>query len=772
LGEAEAVHGMIPGDPLSALAGRTVRELQRDHPEILLRLLKVLQSRPDAVRMAAGRLSADRLEQLATAFLVIVSSHEKEGQRELQAAIARWADRAPDRRRYFAAVLDAVVRGELIDFERIVAGRQKHAVLEPTTGSVAEPPLTASYLTWFLTVAPLDPREKTLYLSLLEALIADSPQAIGRYLIDMIKEPSLCAAFVKLTPWRLIRKAMAAMAGFADGMRYVAILEGVFQPGTPAARCRPADFVKIVIDVLAEQQHADGEAFLKTAFGRLVASIGDTTARERVVDALEKIVSAKGAGLRSIAAHYRDTTDRVPPGDKAPAETRAPREAIEVTQPPAPSTGAFNEPSLTASYLTWFLTLPPVDPREKALYHSLLDRFITDSPQAVGQYLIHMINEPSLCAAFVKLTPWRLIRKAMAAMAGFTDARQYVAILEGVFRPETPAARCGPADFVKVVIDVLSEQQRGDGEGFLKTAFGRLVARIGDAAARERAVDALQKMVSAKEAGLCAIAAHYRDTTNLVLTGDKAPTDTQTPEESAVLAYLKGDHPAAPSSLPALKKALEAMILHIPEKLYGFIAEHLEHGSITEKLVALLSEPFQARLLHLLLPRHFCLDQRYAVFLCNAAYGPGRFDSLDEVNQRIWQGMFSYLRETGLRVLDQGALVRRMVEFLAENRKNTDRVAFYADLGRQLAADIQPSTRADHQILIRIVSEVSQQLRLSESVRPSLETQPVGIASVLNDDEETPWDEEIYVANASSTWSMKGPARRSIDWSLTRSCAE
>jgi len=267
----KAVHGRIPGDSLSALAGRTVRELQRDHPEILLRLLKVLQSRPDAVQRAAGRLSADWLEQLATAFLVIVSSHEKEGQRELQAAIARWADRAPDRRRYFAAVLDAVVRGELIDLEAIVAGLQKHAVPEPTTGSVAEPPLTASYLTWFLNFAPLDSREKTLYLSLLEGLIADSPQAVGRYLINVIKEPSLCTAFIHLSPWRLIQKALAAMAGFTDAKRYVAILEGVFRPGTPAARCGPADFVRIVIDVLSEQQHADGEGFLKTAFGRLVA---------------------------------------------------------------------------------------------------------------------------------------------------------------------------------------------------------------------------------------------------------------------------------------------------------------------------------------------------------------------------------------------------------------------------------------------------------------------------------------------------------------------
>ena len=540
----EAVHVTIPGDPLSALAGLTVQELQRDYPEILLRLLKVFQSRPDAVRKAAGRLSADRLEQLATAFLVLSLPPEKGRQAELHEAITRWADRAPDRRRYFAAVLDAVVRGELIDLERIVAGRQKHAVPEPTTGSVAEPPLIASYLTWFLTVAaPLDPREKTLYISLLEGLIADSPQAVGRYLTGMIKEPSLCAAFIHLTPWRLIRKAMAAMAGFADGMRYVAILEGVFRPGTPAARCGPADFVRIVIDVLSEQQHADGEGFLKTAFGRLVARTGDAAAKERAVDALEKIVSAKGAGLRSIAVHYRDTT-------------------------------------------------------------------------------------------------------------------------------------------------------------------------------------------------------------NLVPTGGNAPSDIRTPEESAVLAYLKGDDPAAPSSLPALKRALEAMILHTPEKLYGFIAEHLEHGSITEKLVVLLSEPFQARLLHLLLPRHFGRVQRYANLLRNAAYGPGRFDSLDEVNQLIWQGMFSYLRETGLRVFDQGALVRRMVEFLAEKRKKTDRAAFYDDLGRQLAADIQPSTRADHQALIRLVSEAAQKTRLSESVRPSPETPPAGTASVLKDDEETPWDEEIYLANA------------------------
>ena len=540
----EAVHETISGDPLSVLTGQTVRELQRYHPELLLRLLKVLQCRPDAVRRAADRLSVDRVEQLVTAFLVLFLPPEKWRQAELHASIARWADRAPDRRRYFAAILDAVVRGELIDLEAIVAGLQKQAVPVPTTGVVTESPVTESYLTWLLKLSPLDFREKAMYRLLLERFITNPPQAVGRYLIGMIKEPSLCEAFVQQTPWRLIRKAMTAMAGFTDARRYVAILEGVFRPGTPAARCRPTDFVKVVIGVFAKQQHADGEGFLKTAFGRLIARIGDTAARERALDVFEKIVSARGAGLRSIAAHHRDTTD-------------------------------------------------------------------------------------------------------------------------------------------------------------------------------------------------------------LVLTDNKAPADTQTPEESAVLVYLKGDHPVASSSLPVLKKALEAMIVHTPEKLYWFIAENLEHGSITEKLIALLSEPFQARLLHLLLPRHFSRVQRYVDLLRNAAYGLERFDSPDEVNQCIWQGMFSYLLETGLRVFDEKAFVCRIVEFLAENRKNTDRAAFYADLGRQLATNIQPSTRADHQTLIRIVSEAAQQLRPSESVPPSPETQPAGTASVLDDDEEeTPWDEEIYVANA------------------------
>ena len=744
----EAVHETIPGDPLSILAGRTIQELQRDHPEILLRLFKVLQNRPDAVRRAAGRLSADRLEQLATIFPVLVSSYEKKGQRELQAAIARWADRAPDRHRYFVAVLDAVVRGELIDLEAIVAEQQKHTVLKPATGVVADPPLTASYLIWFLTLPPTDSRERALYRSLLDRFITDSPQTIGRYLIGMIKEPSLCAAFVQLTPWRLIRKAMAAMAGFTDAKRYVAILEGVFRPGIPAARCRPADFVKIVIDVLSEKQHADGKEFLKTAFGRLVEHTGDAAARERAVHALEKMVSAKGAALRSIAAHYCDTTNLALTGDKASADTQAPRETIEMTPLPEASTGAVADPPLTASYLIWFLTLPPTDPQERALYRSLLDRFITDSPQAVGRYLIGMIKEPSLCAAFMQLTPWRLIRKAMAAMAGFTDARRYVAILEGVFRPGTPAARCRPADFVKIVIDVLSEQQHADGKRFLKTAFGRLVARTGDAAAGERAVHALEKIVSTKGAGLRSIAAHYRGTTDLVPTGDKASADTQAPEEAAVLAYLKGDGPALPPSIGTLKKSLEAMILHTPEKLYWFIAEHLDRGSMAEKLVALLSEPFRVRLLHILIPRHFGRAQRYVDLLRNAAYGTGSFDYPDEVNQRIWHGAFTYLRETGLWVFDERAFVRRMVEFLAENRKNTDRACFCADLGQQLAADIQPSTRADRQILIRIVSEAAQQTRLSESVPTSPQTQPAGTASVLNDEKEIPWNEEIYIANA------------------------
>jgi hypothetical protein len=475
-----------------------------------------------------------------------------------------------------------------------------------------------------------------------------------------------------------------------------------------------------------------------------------------------------GSVIRQLAAHYNWSYRQL---------LTSLREAIEMTEPPGPmkerilgivtelegelatetqmriepATGAVADPTLTASYLTWFLTVAPVDPQEKALYRSLLEGLIADSPQAVGRYLIGMIKEPSLCAVFVRLTPRRLIRKALAAMAGFADGMRYVAILEGVFRPGTPAARCSPADFLRIVIDVLSEQRHADGEGFLKTAFGRLVARTGDTAARERAVDALEKIVSAKGAGLRSIAAHYRDATNLVPTGDKASAETRAPEEAAVLAYLKEDHPATPSSLPALKSTLEAMILHNPEKLYWFIAGHLDRSSIAEKLVALLSEPFQARLLHLLLPRHFARAQRYVDLLRNAAYGPGWFDSPDEVNQRIWQGAFTYLRETGLRVFDEGALVRRMVEFLAEKKKDTDRAAFYADLGQQLAADIQPSTRADHQALIRIVSEAAQQLRPSESVTQSPETQPAGTASVLNDDdeeEETPWEEEIYLANA------------------------
>jgi hypothetical protein len=543
----EAVHEMMPGDSLSSLAGRTVRELQRDHPQVLLRLLKALQSQPDAIRRIATRLSADQLQQFTTALLVLVLLPKKARQGELHTAIARWADQAADKSRYYAEVLDAVVRGERIDLEIIVAGTQKHTVPEPVTGAGAEsadPDLTASYLTWFLTVPPTDHQERILYRSLLERFMIDSPEAFGRYLTGIVKEPSRRAAFVRLTPWRLIRKAVE---GFADVARYVAILEGIFRPGTPSPRCQPEDFVRIVIDVLSEQPHPDGEAFFKTAFGRLLMHTGDTTARKRAVDTLERIVSAKGvrapAGLRSIAAQYRQSWDIVP-------------------------------------------------------------------------------------------------------------------------------------------------------------------------------------------------------------TGYKTITEIQAPKEAAVLAYLKDDLPALPASLATLEGALEAMILHTSEELYQFIAAHLDHSGMVAKLIALLSEPFLARLLHLLIPRNYSRAQRYVDLLRNAAYSVWISDSSDKISRLIWEVVFIYLRETGLRVFDEGAFVRRIIEFLAE-KKNMDRAILYADLGRQIAADIQPSTRSDSQLLIRIVSEAAQKSGRSETSSSELQAQPAkSISQLKKDEKEAARPEEIYVTNA------------------------
>ena len=546
----EAVHEMIPDDPLSALAGRTVRELQRDYPQVLLRLLKALQIQPDAIRRITTRLSVEQLQQFVTAFLALVLSPKKGRHEELYTAIARWADRAADKRRYFADVLDAVIRGKRIDLETVVEGTQKHSVLEPVSRVVAEsadPDLTASYLTWFLTVPPVDHQERTLYRSLLERFMIDFPEAFGWYLTGMVKEPSRLAVFVRLTPWRLIRDAVAAVAGFTDVMRYVAILERVFRPGIPSPTCQPADFVRIVIDVLSEQGHSDGQTFFKTAFRRLLVHTGDSTTRERAVDTLKRIVSAKGVrapvGLRSVAAQYGHAWDLVP-------------------------------------------------------------------------------------------------------------------------------------------------------------------------------------------------------------TGDKAITDTRVPKEADVLVYLKGDLPTLPASLATLKGALEAMIFQTPDKLYQFIAAHLDHSNMGEKLTALVSEPFLARLLHLLIPRNYSRAQRYVDLLRNAAYGVGVSDSSDKVGRLIWEGVFIYLRETGLRVFDEGAFVRRMIEFLAA-KKNMDRPTFYADFSQQLAANIQPSTRSDSQVLIRIVSEAAQEFGRSETSSSELQAQPPQTISLLKKDQvETAWAEEIYVTNA------------------------
>jgi hypothetical protein len=96
-------------------------ELQQEYPWQLLRILRELQSSAVSWSSTSARLSGPLLRKLVLAFLELTSPAGPVGGSDLIDAVVANAGRVKDQHHYFHRLLSCLIKGELIDFEAIMA---------------------------------------------------------------------------------------------------------------------------------------------------------------------------------------------------------------------------------------------------------------------------------------------------------------------------------------------------------------------------------------------------------------------------------------------------------------------------------------------------------------------------------------------------------------------------------------------------------------------------------------------------------------------------
>jgi hypothetical protein len=98
-----------------------IDELTRDHAWQMLRLYRTLQAGVPSAGHRLARLPAELIYRLIRGFVSLTVGEERAEQSDLLRAVKSYAGRVADRQRYYARVLQVLLRNELLDLEELVA---------------------------------------------------------------------------------------------------------------------------------------------------------------------------------------------------------------------------------------------------------------------------------------------------------------------------------------------------------------------------------------------------------------------------------------------------------------------------------------------------------------------------------------------------------------------------------------------------------------------------------------------------------------------------
>ena len=147
-------HGMMPWSAGTIAPGISVieiiDELAVSYPEKLLKFAKELQYGPDLCQSLAEKLTPAVMKQFITALLVVSTPGNDRDRSTFIRSITEFADRAADRKGYYAEILRNLVTRQPIDLKQIAAQNNEPSKAETGSG-VFEPGPDPDLIRAFLT---------------------------------------------------------------------------------------------------------------------------------------------------------------------------------------------------------------------------------------------------------------------------------------------------------------------------------------------------------------------------------------------------------------------------------------------------------------------------------------------------------------------------------------------------------------------------------------------------------------------------------------------
>jgi hypothetical protein len=274
---------------------KIINEMSLSYPEKLLKFARDLQYEPDLCRSLAQKLTPAMLKQLIIALSAVSTPESEKDRSTFMQSIADYADRAVDRKGYYAAILRNLVERRPIDLKQIAAQSDQpgktapgKTVFEPGQ----DPDMIRAYLTALLKTGRKAGAHNPAFARLLEDLETKHPSEYRDYLAWLAANKKRFAPFLGLTGARRLKESLARLAGFAAAERYIELLEKIFSTDYPSKSSNRTAILRTLTRLIMTTTFSDADAFLQSAIVPLAGLNKESKSESRVFKTLETLMTS------------------------------------------------------------------------------------------------------------------------------------------------------------------------------------------------------------------------------------------------------------------------------------------------------------------------------------------------------------------------------------------------------------------------------------------------------------------------------------------------
>ena len=292
-------HGMMPWSTgiiaTDISVTKIINEMSRSYPEKLLKFARDLQYDPDLCRSLAQKLTPAVMKQLIMALSAVSSPGNDKDRLTFMQSITDYADRATDRKGYYAAILRNLVKRRPIDLKQIAAQPDDPGKAEPRNAAFEPgqaPDMIRAYLTALLKTGRKAGAHDAAFTPLLEDLETKNPCQYRDYLAWLAANKKRFAPFLGLTGSLRLKKSLARLAGFTDAERYIELLEKVFSTEAPSKSSNRTAILRTLTRLIITTPFSDADAFLNSAIIQLAGLNKESKSERRVIETLEILMAS------------------------------------------------------------------------------------------------------------------------------------------------------------------------------------------------------------------------------------------------------------------------------------------------------------------------------------------------------------------------------------------------------------------------------------------------------------------------------------------------